>query len=370
MTSGGDLYAFVERYSALGEHRTGTAVDEATRELVAAELERRGATVTRASYEFDRYDATATVTVGDRNVGCVPLFYSGSGSVTTAAPYVAALEMLGGVAALDLAERRADARTAGAEVAVLATGDGEGRLVAENVVPEADAGPLTVLVAGSDCARVAEGPTTVEMVARVVPGHSETVLGWFGADGTPPVVVTTPLSGWFTCAGERATGIAVALETATELAAAGLSVLVVATTGHELGHLGAKAWLRADPVEPRVVLHCGASLAAGVVTNGVCELSEARIAMTNVEPGRLDRLAEILARVRITAIPGPATWGGEGEEWRRFGVPLLSLSGGFEGFHSPDDLPNAVTTPAALACVFETVLAAAHLLVDPTTSVG
>lgn len=367
---GDRMYALVERYAELGHHRTGTDVDDATRDLISAELAARGAVVDRVPYTFNRFEASASVIADDGPVHCLPLFYSCTGSSSTATPFVAAVEMLGGIAAVDLHEQRREARGRGADVAVLATGHGEGGLVAENVVPEIDDGPPTVLVAGSEFERVAAGPTRAEIAARLVDGHSETIVARFGSSDAAPVVITTPLTGWFRCAGERATGIAVALETAATLAAEGHSVLFVATTGHELDHLGARTWLAGARVAPRAVLHCGASAAAGRVTDGVCELSEFRIAMTNADPVTLSQFTERLMPVAITAIPGPETWGGEGEEWRQFGVPLLSLTGGFEGFHSPDDLPEAVTTPEALEAVGDAVVAAAGVLVEPATTVA
>lgn len=364
MSTGAAMYDLVCRYAALGNHRTGTPVDDATRDLVASELVERGATVERVPYTFDRYEAAASVVADGVRIPCLPLYYSGTGSFSTDAPFVAALEMFRGVLAVDLRERRHDASEAGAEVAVLATGRGEGPLVAENVVPAVDDGPPTLLVAGSDAERVVAGPTSAEVSAQLVAGHSETVVARLGPVGEDPVVVTTPLTGWFTCAGERATGIAVALEVVSDLAVGGLPVLFVGTTGHELEHLGVRHWLSASDVAPRAVFHCGASLAAGAVTDGVCELSDLRLAMSNVDDRSLARLRTALSPIALTTVPGPGDWVGEGEQWRRFGVPLLSCTGGFDRFHTPDDVPEAVTTPEALEAVRAAVIEAAHVLVD------
>jgi len=364
MSTGAVMYDLVCRYAALGNHRTGTPADDATRDLVAAALERRGAAVERVPYTFDRFEATASVVADGARVPCLPLYYSGTGSFSTDAPFVASLEMFRGVAAVDLRERRHDARDVGAEIAVLATGRGEGPVVAENVVPEVDDGPVTVLVAGSDAERVAAGPTSAEVSAQLVAGRSETVVARLGPVGEDPVVVTTPLTGWFTCAGERATGIAVALEVVSDLAVGGLPVLFVGTTGHELEHLGVRHWLTASEVAPRAVLHCGASLAAGAVTDGVCELSDLRLAMSNVDDDSLRPLARALSPVGLTTVPGPGDWVGEGEQWRRFAVPLLSCTGGFDRFHTPDDVPEAVTAPEALEAVRAAVIEAARVLVD------
>ena len=75
-------------------------------------------------------------------------------------------------------------------------------------------------------------------------------------DFTHPVVVTTPLSGWFGCAGERGTGIAIALELAKRLASS-YPVTVVGATGHELEYYGAKRHLETMAVQPAAVVHVG-----------------------------------------------------------------------------------------------------------------
>jgi hypothetical protein len=81
------------------------------------------------------------------------------------------------------------------------------------------------------------------------------------------VVVSTPSSGWFTCAGERGPGIAMLLALAQWAAARtdSLNYLFVATSGHELDFLGARlfheAHLAPPPEKTRAWLHLGASIA-------------------------------------------------------------------------------------------------------------
>jgi hypothetical protein len=82
-----------------------------------------------------------------------------------------------------------------------------------------------------------------------------------------PVVVSTPRSGWWQCAGERGGGIACWLETARALIAAPKerSCLFVAVTGHELGFLGMRSYLARRPRLLQTChrwLHFGANLGA------------------------------------------------------------------------------------------------------------
>jgi hypothetical protein len=62
------LFATVESYAALGDHRTGTAVDEATVDWFASELEALGARVKSDPSAFPRYDARWEVKVDGETV--------------------------------------------------------------------------------------------------------------------------------------------------------------------------------------------------------------------------------------------------------------------------------------------------------------
>lgn len=369
MADGAALYATVEAYAALGDHRTGTAVDDATRAWFTDELVRRGATVRSLPWTFERYDGRARLRAAATEVAAVPISYSGTGRVSTDAPHLVELDGVGvHLGALDTALDEAAAR--GAEAVAVATGGGTGRLVVPNRRPVLRDGPLAVVVAGASAATIAAHGGTLTMDARVAPASSATVEGRLGRGGGDPVVVTTPLSGWFRCAGERGTGIAVALEVAGALAR-DHPVLVVGTTGHELEFEGLRRYLAHGTPRALAVVHCGAGLAAGDTDEGGdLVLAGLRLALTVTGEGRGGRtgertgeaLAGPLARVGFDLVSGWDTWPGEGELWRGLGVPVLSLVGGFERFHTDDDVPAAVTTPALLARVASGVVDAARVL--------
>lgn len=84
-----------------------------------------------------------------------------------------------------------------------------------------------------------------------------------------PLVVTTPLSGWWHCAGERGGGLACWLEVMKALCAkkSARDVVFVSSSGHELGYLGQKFFLAQQPSlvkTARVWLHFGANIGAAV----------------------------------------------------------------------------------------------------------
>lgn len=356
-TPGARCLRLVEEYSALGHHRTGTEVDTATRAWLAEELEARGARVRELPFELDRFVGTSEVTIDDVELASMPVWYSAVGEHRGVVA-VEELDMLGEVVALDLDARVDAARGRGADIAVLSTG---AQLVAHNRPPVVPTGPAAVLVARGGATGPATGPATVRMTGDVETATSATVLAHFGDDGGRPIVLSTPLTGWFHCAGERGTGIAVLLELAPRIAA-DHPVLVVATTGHELGHLGLRDLVRREPPDPRAVVHIGASVAVGVASaSGGLELAPTRVALVDADP---------VTTVAITRALEPASlpiasegWAGvEGGDWRTLGAPTLSVTGAGPGFHTPADVPAAVTAPELLETVLDALTDAVEAL--------
>src|SRR3989442_328146 len=77
--TGEHLYQLVQAYSALGEHRTGTPVDQATIAWFATELGTRGARVDTVPYRFERYAAHCRLTADAAAVDALPLYYEAVG---------------------------------------------------------------------------------------------------------------------------------------------------------------------------------------------------------------------------------------------------------------------------------------------------
>jgi hypothetical protein len=334
----------VQEYARLGDHRTGTPVDDATRAWLASEIERRGGTVEELEYEFDRYAATVRVDAGGRALDVVPLFYSGVGEVDSAEPYIGEIDGAGVGTHAD--EALGVARAAGFRVAVLATRAPGGRLVGINRAPVDPPGPIGVLVPGGEISALREGPVQVRVDARILPGCSATLVGRFGPTRRahqPPIVVTTPLTGWFACAGERGTGIAVGLELVHELASK-RPVVLVATTGHEIGFLGMHDFLGRAEVEARAVLQLGASV-------GAAQPGGLAVALVDgLDPVLDAELDAALAPAGFHTLRHDGAWPTEGEGWR-VSAPVMSLVASFDRFHTPDDVPAAVTSEAQLEVV-------------------
>jgi len=364
------LYRLVTEYADLGDHRTGTPVDESTAKWFAAQLTSRGAAAELQEYSFDRYDVRSKVTIDGQEVAAWPLYYEGVGQVTTNKPYVGSLDVsAAGAPGLDAL--LADARRAKAPALVVATSGADGRLIALNRQPVLGQGPPTLFVAGALADRLIKGKVTVDFEAAIKPGRSANVIARFGGGTTPaPLLIATPLAGWFKCAGEHGTAVAVTLEVASAISKLA-PVLVVGTTGTELGALGLRHYLRHSPPRPQAILHLGASLAAGRKEKNRMVLSDRLYVDTSLSPVRHNQLNQAFRPLglKFTYTAGkeaknPERWHGEARLWCRLGVTLLAVAGPFPLFHTPDDLPALATSPALLADVCRAMTDAARLLAE------
>lgn len=367
--TGEHLYQLVQAYAALGDHRTGTPVDHATLAWFATELGKRGARVDKIPYQFERYEAHCRLTANAAEVEALPLYYEAVGQVHSSRLHLAELainvSMPGNSVAPQLDEVIAHARRSSAKAAILATTGAGGHLVALNRAPVLGSGFPTVLVPGAALPMLRQAAVHLALDARLDPSASATVIGHLGqGNAAPPVVVATPLSGWFRCAGERGTGIAIALQLATELAER-WPVLVVGTTGHELHYLGLRRFLAAHTLHLAAVIFLGADLAT--MPRG----RESGATFPSFHQGRTTageelakRLEGVLAPVRFPVRSNPAQWSGEGEEWVRLSIPLLSLASRSPLFHTAQDLPEHATSPEQLAVTHTAVNRAAQLFLE------
>ena len=367
---GEDLYRMIRAYSDLGVHRVGTEVDAQTIDWFSLELERRGGKVERQEFEFDRFEGTSTVTINGQEVPSMPLYYEGVGDVESDVPFTTAVvAVTGDRNSAALLEAIAQAKDSGAKIAVIATQNPHGLLQTPNRTPQLGSGLPVVFVPGSVADELQSGKVSVRYSARITKGESANVVATFGDSSGKPIVIATPLSGWFTCAAERGTGIAVALGLAQRLAP-NHSVLVVGSPGHELlHHLGLQAYLEQNKLDPAIVIHLGANVALGIkdaqtgkidlapgINNPAKLRSAARTLFVRMEPDTFEALKPALAQADLPAVLNPPKWNGEGELWAD-GVksPLMSFVGIGPQFHTPADVPEEVTGPILIETVYRSI---------------
>jgi hypothetical protein len=349
----------VTAFEKQGIHRTGTDVDRLSAEWLAAEVRNAGLSPTLESFPVSRVDPVeASLTVGGRRIPGVPLF---DAAFTGAAGIEGRLGPVGADTELALAESAPNAAAAGAlgdarrtsryKAIVCVTRGGRPGLCPSN----ADAflkpfGPPVLQVSSEEGGFLEESArqgAAVRLVARVERKLVEAVnvtARLAGADGSlPPLVVMTPRSGWWTCASERGGGIACWLELMRELKAGGplaRDVVFVASSGHELGHLGINAFVdRRSGIVARSAgwMHFGANIGAAQDPGSTVQSSD-------------DALEKLLADAMTAAglavtrrVPRGTVPGGEAEVVHRGGGRYVSVIGRNALFHNPADRgPDAI----------------------------
>ncbi len=370
--NGQKLYDDVQTYAALGQHRTGTEVDRMTADWMAGRLRDLGLGVTIEPVGFDRWIADATLTADGVPIACLPVPYSWTGSFDSAADSatqiaVASLDPASGGFPFVLDEPVAKAVAAGATAVVLCTAHPDGSLVGVNrVLGDPGFDVPVLLTGGSSLSALTSGNVELRIDARVEPGTTYNVIATTMATSTnEPLLLTTPLTGWFGCAGERGTGIAVLLDLVDQFSDTPL--LVVATGGHELGHFGAQRWVDANAVPVRATVHVGASVAVEQsAEDGTRGLLSARMAMTSLDEQAGAPVAAALANAGLTLATSTTNWIGEGQAFCQLDAPLLSVTGAGVDFHTPGDTPERVTSPDSLQRVARSFGAAISAMLNAT----
>jgi len=180
---GARLYAIVQEYAAIGaHHRTGTPEDARTLDWFENRVRALGASMERQPWSFDRYDAEWTVSVDGANVAALPLFYEATGVSESTTPLVAEVSAVPFGTFPQWSTIVADARSAGAHLAVRATRSPSGGLAVPNRSPaQPGSGLPALLVAGALSERLQKAPVRARLAARVVGGRTSNIIGCQGS---------------------------------------------------------------------------------------------------------------------------------------------------------------------------------------------
>ncbi len=371
------LAQVIEQYDAQGIHRTGTTVDEKSAHWLADWVHRAGFEPTLQAIPFHRVDTiNAFLEVGSPNgeskrfLG-IPL--TDSATYTDATGIEGPLGELGAEARIAVVRWPPTAqhlpgfqaaRTAGAHHGlVIVTGGSEHDLPPGT--PSRPAAPGYALINadrysdpyGKPVLQLPSetGPALVAARARkatgrlVVQVEKTPVEIWNVTTKVPgkdkeaaPIVVMTPRSGWWQVASERGGGLALWVELLYALKATPpqRTVHFVASTGHELGHIGLDHYLERHQdliANAHLWLHLGANFAAAQGANIRLQASSQEL---------LDRATEAMAENNQS--PGVITPldqrpYGEARNIHDGGGRYISLLGSNGHFHSPmDRWPDSV----------------------------
>ncbi len=379
--SGSALYQSIEHYAALGDHRTATAADRQTSQWLADKLRQAGFAVDSQDFTVEQFfPEQQQLTIAGRNIEVFPHWFPQA----TDAPINAALlpfdspVLEGHIAYLAPAEASPWYRLRPAELAKQAAKKGALALIIAAPHPSSEIyasnaeqlQPLaipTVAVAAKNhpvLAAALQQQQSVELTSngRYQAATAQNILGRFPAspiDGAPWVVISTPSSGWFQCAGERGGGVALWLGLAEHIAeqTTPYNWLFVANSGHELGMMGAQLSLTKMPPPEEVALwlHLGASIGArDWQDEGGQLIPLERIHSYNrlyAAPAALAAASTAFQAVPdIEILPSKALNRSHSELGAiiEHGYPAMGLVGSHHFFHTPGDTP-VVTSAALLA---------------------
>lgn len=350
-----DIAADIKGWDAIDDHRTGTVGDRRTADWLARRVKSAGLEPRRDDFELTRWVLErCALDVGGSVVEGVPLF---DGGTTGPAGVVGSLGLLAGnrrdasvgVGAFGNAAAGANttlnaARRSNEYRAIVAVSRMD-KQVTGLALQNADRfndpfGPPVLQVATEHETRLREAAVvghTVRLTAHVtrepasgsnvycrVPGREPALA---------PLTVVTPKSAWWVCSAERGGGIAVWLALLRHFAAnrPARDVDFIATSGHELGHLGLEHFLaRAYTPRSHGWIHLGANFAA----------VDSRIRLQASDRERMDGARGMLSAQGVTVsstTPLGERPGGEARNIHHLGERYVSLLGSNRWFHHPDD---------------------------------
>jgi hypothetical protein len=365
------LYEDVRRYDRFGPHRFGSPGAAQAFDWIAGELARAGLAVSSQNFVMGRqYDFEAgSLSVDGQTVDVAPHWWipQAAANFALSASIAASGDASGRFVRLSLPFDRTaylgkthiaalDEAFARRPAAVLLTIDHpSGEIYTYNVDQESKPWPVPVILVAArdkpllDSAEQAGKPVTVAIRGRYrrdVPGRN--VIGRLDRGKGRSIVVSTPVTSWFTSTCERGPGIAGFLAIA-RIAAERLvdaDLVFVATAGHEIGHGGMEHFLRTaapPPAKTAAWAHFGASLAcyewhreAGRWTAGKAIDTRLRVvARSQSMDAIVDRHFAGIAAGRLVAEKAAI---GELRDVHGAGYPNFFGMAGLHGFfHTPAD---------------------------------
>lgn len=384
--SGEKLYEDVIAYYNLGEHRTASEVDLRTSQWLLDQLRAAGLKATLHSFTLRQFSVRQTrLMIGQQSIRAFPLWFPRPTGATPISAGLALFESnaepgsLRGRIALVTFPASAGAAmhqgsihsrivlaaaNAGASAVVAITEGATREIIALNSPAGAEPWPVPVVLAGqrdgpalaaaaglrAKASLVLEGEDDSEATAKNVVARVDR--------GKDLIVVSTPQSGWFRCAGERGPGIAMFLGLArwASKRSTGASFLFVSTSAHELGGVGMKSFLNELAPPPERVL-CWIHLGAGIATYSWEETETGLKRLREADPARLLMTSPDLVPLltaSFAGLPGltptVSRAVGEFEFMLKAGYRIFGIAAGHRFHHTPADSPET-TGPEILGPV-------------------
>ena len=398
--SGAKLYADVISYYNLGEHRTASEVDFRTSQWMLEQLRAAGLKATLQTFPLRQFSVRQTrLIIGANTIRSFPLWFPRSTGQKAIIGNLSSFEnsaepgsLRGKIAVVRfpasaggaMQERSIHSRIvlaaskAGAAGIVAVTESATKEIIALNTPAGAGPWPIPVVLVGQrdepllvaaarsgiEASLLLEGEDNPQAQAKNVIARVD--------QGKDLIVISTPQSGWFRCAGERGPGIALFLGLArwASRRKSGSSFLFVSTSGHELGGLGMSAFLKdLAPARERVL--CWTHLGAGIATYSWEETAAGLRRLREPDSKRLLMSTPDLVPVLTTTFAGlrgltPTVDRavGEYEFMHKAGYRVFGIAAAHRFHHTPADSPET-TGPEIMEPVARALVRTIELIESP-----
>ena len=362
-----------QQYDSQGTHRTGTAGDKRSADWLAAEARKFGVRPTLESFALDRVEPlNCYIDAGGQRIEGLPLFdapFTDSNGIDGKLGPFGAESELGLIELPPNAEYgpgyEAMRRSSRHRALLIVTRGTRPGLCPINAAWFKHPFSSPALQVGSEHSdwlkRQAESGAPARIVEHVnrasTKAYNVTAKIKGAKPELAPLVVMTPRSGWWHSTSERGGGLVCWLEVMSALSSArpARDCLFVASSGHELGHIGLDSFIEQRPKlvkEAHAWIHLGANIGAGTDPGYRLHTSS----------DNFDRLATASmkgAGARVDEVrPRDASPLGEAGNIRRGGGRFISMVGRNGLFHHKEDRwPDAVdpAAVAAFAAAFVTI---------------
>jgi Peptidase family M28 len=365
----------INEYARQGFHRTGTTVDRVSGDWLCEEVRQTGLAPTRESFSLSRVDLVANVLIApDRRIDGVPLFDGGFTDTGGIRGRLGALQSDGEIGLAETAPNAAasgplgDARRTNRHKAIVCVTRGQrpGLCPSNADFFVRPFGPPVLQVSSDQDSWLTEQArrgVEVQLISHVARARATAVNVTATLEGADPrlapLVISTPRSGWYSCASERGGGIACWLEAmrALRMVRPARTVIFVAFSGHELGSLGIHAFVDRRPAiisKAAAWIHFGANIGAATDPGN-------RLAASDDDFDRMASHAMASAGLSVDQrIPRGGIPGGEAEVVHRAGGRYVAVTGRNALFHNLEDRGPHAVNPSVIARFSTAFIAAAR----------
>jgi len=304
---GNKLFSTVKKFVSLGEHRTGTPTDLATSEWIGKELKSVGYDVKYLEFPIRQFFPEKVFLAGGKDtIQAFPLWWvnekinrvvtgtlvDASKTKTFGANSIALIHLPLKLAKVNPKTYIDSLVNLGVTGIVAITNNKSGEIEAYNTNKNQQPWRVPIiLIAPKDSAKALALVKNAKPITLAINGtfgdvQGRNVYGTIG-HGDKYIVVSTPISGWFTCGGERGSGIAIWLALAKWAAtqSSDYTFVFTANSGHEHAFKGAHEFLErnAPPIDKtKLWIHFG----AGAATLEWKNTANGLVKQTNVDPNR------------------------------------------------------------------------------------